>query len=99
MPSTILTVSSMTFRMSATLSISTLPRFLALVRSRGGPWIGATRAIIDPPMTAYGFLVLPSLNRVYGRAAVDLVQAELAVCNEGLLSGRCHDISTTTIGG
>ncbi|XRQ03555.1 TRM11 family SAM-dependent methyltransferase [Actinomadura welshii] len=50
-------------------------------------------------MTAYGLLVSPSHNRVYARAAADLVKAELAVFSERALGGRVHDIAETEIGG
>lgn len=50
-------------------------------------------------MTTYGFLVLPSHNRVYSGAAVGLVRAELAVFGAAALGGRLRDIAETTIGG
>ncbi len=50
-------------------------------------------------MTTYGFLVLPSHNRVYSRAAVQMVRGELAVFAATALGGRIHDIAETAIGG
>lgn len=50
-------------------------------------------------MTTYGFLVLPSHNRVYSRAAAQLVRGELAVFGSAALGGRVRDIAETTIGG
>lgn len=50
-------------------------------------------------MTTYGFLVLPSHNRVYSRAAAQLVRGELAVFGSAALGGRIGDIAETAIGG
>lgn len=46
-------------------------------------------------MSRYALLVLPAANRVYGRAAVGLVQAELAV----LSGGRATELEAVEIGG
>ncbi len=50
-------------------------------------------------MTKYALLILPSANRVYADAAVDLTMAELAVFNSTVLDGRLNDLAKTTIGG
>jgi len=50
-------------------------------------------------MTGYVLLILPSANRVYAEAAVDLTLAELAVFNATVLDGRLTDLAQTTIGG
>ena len=50
-------------------------------------------------MTEYALLMLPSANRVYAEAAVDLTLAELAVFNATVLGGRLRDLAPTTIGG
>ena len=50
-------------------------------------------------MTTYALLMLPSANRVYAEAAVDLTVAELAVFNATVLDGRLTDLAPTTIGG
>jgi SAM-dependent methyltransferase len=50
-------------------------------------------------MTEYALLILPSANRVYADAAVDLTLAELEVFNSAVLGGRLADITATTIGG
>lgn len=50
-------------------------------------------------MATYGFLVLPSHNRVYSSAAPDLVRAELAVFGETALGGRIRKIEEKGIAG
>jgi SAM-dependent methyltransferase len=50
-------------------------------------------------MSRYALLILPSANRVYADAAVDLTLAELAVFNSTVLDGRLTDLVQTTIGG
>jgi hypothetical protein len=50
-------------------------------------------------MPDYAFLVLPSGNRVYGRAAVALNRAELEVFAARALGGTITDIADTVIGG
>src|SRR5688572_22833393 len=50
-------------------------------------------------MTTYGFLVLPSANRVYGRAAAGLARAELALFGSTVLAGGIGDIEERVIGG
>ena len=50
-------------------------------------------------MGEYALLMLPSANRVYAQAAVDLTLAELAVFNEAVLAGRLADLTAATIGG
>lgn len=50
-------------------------------------------------MARYALLILPSVNRVYADASVDLTQAELEVVNQSVLHGRLAELSATTIGG
>jgi SAM-dependent methyltransferase len=50
-------------------------------------------------MPDYGFLVLPSHNRVYSQAAAELAAAELGVFGERALGGRVRDIARTELGG
>ncbi len=50
-------------------------------------------------MRKYVLLILPSANRVYADAAVDLTLAELAVFNTTVLDGAMTDLTQTTIGG
>ncbi|GGM23828.1 hypothetical protein GCM10011608_05750 [Micromonospora sonchi] len=50
-------------------------------------------------MKRYGMLILPSSNRVYAAAAVDLTRAELRIFGDALLSGRIGAVETDTIGG
>jgi SAM-dependent methyltransferase len=50
-------------------------------------------------MTSYALLLLPSANRVYTGAAVELSLAELEVFNRAVLDGRLTDLATTMIGG
>jgi SAM-dependent methyltransferase len=50
-------------------------------------------------MSPYGFLVSPSHNRVYSKAAAGLAASELAVFGERALGGRIRDISEAVIGG
>jgi SAM-dependent methyltransferase len=47
----------------------------------------------------YAFLLRPSHNRVYARAAVELARAELLVMSETVLEGRVREASETTLGG
>src|SRR5579884_3132920 len=53
----------------------------------------------SPTMPQYGFLVLPSHNRVYSHAATELAAAELAVFGERALGGRIGGIARTELGG
>jgi hypothetical protein len=50
-------------------------------------------------MNDYALLLLPSANRVYAEAAIDLTVAELDVFNAAVLDGRLADIAPSTIGG
>ncbi|WBB50675.1 SAM-dependent methyltransferase [Verrucosispora sp. WMMA2044] len=50
-------------------------------------------------MARYGVLSLPSSNRVYSGAAVELTRAELEIFGDAVLGGRVGDVSTATIGG
>jgi Putative RNA methylase family UPF0020 len=50
-------------------------------------------------MPAYAMLILPSANRVYADAAVQLARAELAVFSESVLGGRLTPATPTKIGG
>src|SRR5438552_3036783 len=50
-------------------------------------------------MPTYAFLVLPAFNRVYGRSAPDLAQAELDVFARTMLATDVSDIAARTIGG
>jgi SAM-dependent methyltransferase len=50
-------------------------------------------------MTGYGILLLPSANRVYADAAVELTLAELAVFNATVLGGRLDRLAADTIAG
>lgn len=50
-------------------------------------------------MPDYGFLVLPSHNRVYSLAAAELAAAELAVFGERAMDGRIGGIARTELGG
>jgi hypothetical protein len=50
-------------------------------------------------MNGYAVLILPSANRVYADAAVELTLAELEVFNTAVLDGRLIDIMPTTVGG
>ncbi|MGC5051622.1 TRM11 family SAM-dependent methyltransferase [Micromonospora sp. DT48] len=50
-------------------------------------------------MARYGVLSLPSSNRVYSGAAVELTCAELEIFGDAVLDGRIGDVATETIGG
>jgi len=50
-------------------------------------------------MTTYGFLILPAMNKVYGRTSLRLTQAELKVVNEAVLSERLTGIGERSIAG
>ncbi len=50
-------------------------------------------------MGEYAVLLLPSANRVYADAAVDLTLAELEVLSTAALGDRLGDLTSTTIGG
>lgn len=50
-------------------------------------------------MTGYGILLLPSANRVYADAAVELTLAELAVFNATVLGERLDRLAADTIAG
>src|SRR4051794_41776075 len=57
------------------------------------------RAKIAGPMPTFALLVLPAANRVYGRTAVDLLRAELAVFGAAALSQAVAAIEVRPIGG
>ncbi|WBB53037.1 SAM-dependent methyltransferase [Verrucosispora sp. WMMD573] len=50
-------------------------------------------------MARFGVLSLPSSNRVYSGAAVELTRAELEIFGDAVLGGRIGDVATATIGG
>ena len=50
-------------------------------------------------MTRYALLILPSANRVYAGASIDLMRAELAVFNDSVLGGVLSDAVVTDRGG
>ncbi|MBQ1028367.1 TRM11 family methyltransferase [Micromonospora sp. C95] len=50
-------------------------------------------------MARYGVLSLPSSNRVYSGAAVELMRAELEIFGDAVLDGRIGAVGTATIGG
>jgi SAM-dependent methyltransferase len=50
-------------------------------------------------VTRYGVLMLPSSNRVYSGAAVELTRAELEIFGTAVLDGRIGEVETATIGG
>jgi SAM-dependent methyltransferase len=50
-------------------------------------------------VTRYGVLLLPSSNRVYSGAAVELTRAELEIFGAAVLDGRIGEVATATIGG
>ena len=50
-------------------------------------------------VSEYAMLMLPSANRVYGQAAVELTQAELELFSAAALGGRLRDIAPATIAG
>jgi len=50
-------------------------------------------------MAQYALLILPSANRVYADASVELTQAELKAFDKGVLGNRLGDIGTRTVGG
>ncbi|MGH8791241.1 MAG: TRM11 family SAM-dependent methyltransferase [Stackebrandtia sp.] len=50
-------------------------------------------------MRKYGFLVLPSHNRVYSRTAAKMVRGELEVFNEAVMGGRVRDVAEESLGG
>jgi SAM-dependent methyltransferase len=50
-------------------------------------------------MTSYALLLLPSANRVYADAAVDLTVAELEVFNRAVLGGRLREVGPESIAG
>jgi hypothetical protein len=50
-------------------------------------------------MNSYALLLLPSANRVYSEAAVDLTVAELEVFNGTVLGGRLSEPTPASIGG
>jgi SAM-dependent methyltransferase len=51
------------------------------------------------PMGQYALLLLPSANRVYTDAAVDLSLAELELFSQSVLGGRIAELARTTLGG
>ncbi|WP_327037882.1 SAM-dependent methyltransferase [Micromonospora maris] len=50
-------------------------------------------------MKRYGVLILPSSNRVYSGAAVELTRAELEIFGGAVLGGRLGTVETITVGG
>ncbi|GAA3288306.1 MULTISPECIES: TRM11 family SAM-dependent methyltransferase [Dactylosporangium] len=50
-------------------------------------------------MALYALLILPSANRVYADASVDLTRAELLAFDRGVLGGRLGEVGTRVIGG
>lgn len=50
-------------------------------------------------MSRYALLILPSANRVYAEASVQLTQAELEVFSDSVLHGQVRDVAASTIGG
>jgi SAM-dependent methyltransferase len=50
-------------------------------------------------MTRYALLVLPSANRVYAEASIDLLRAELAVFGDAVLGGALSAAEPTRLGG
>ncbi|WP_436497757.1 TRM11 family SAM-dependent methyltransferase [Actinokineospora sp. HUAS TT18] len=50
-------------------------------------------------MADYALLILPSTNRVYAEASVDLTLAELQVFNQSVLDGRLDNATRTELGG
>ncbi|TCC00356.1 SAM-dependent methyltransferase [Micromonospora zingiberis] len=50
-------------------------------------------------MNRYGVLILPSSNRVYSGAAVELTRAELEIFGAAVLGGRIGAVETATVGG
>jgi SAM-dependent methyltransferase len=50
-------------------------------------------------MGRYGFLLLPSFNRVYAGAAGPLARAELEAFSDGAMGGRVRDIGAAEIAG
>jgi SAM-dependent methyltransferase len=50
-------------------------------------------------MALYALLILPSANRVYADASVELTQAELIAFDRGVLGHRLADVGTRTVGG
>src|SRR4051794_23172810 len=51
------------------------------------------------PMPSYALLLVAAANRVYGRAAADLVVAEMEVLDQRMLGGRLAGIATERIAG
>ncbi|CRK57311.1 FIG00817400: hypothetical protein [Alloactinosynnema sp. L-07] len=50
-------------------------------------------------MADYALLILPSTNRVYAEASVELTLAELQVFNQSVLDSRLGDLARTELGG
>jgi len=50
-------------------------------------------------VSEYAMLLLPSVNRVYADAAVDLAVAELEAFGASVLNGRLRDVAAAPIGG
>jgi SAM-dependent methyltransferase len=50
-------------------------------------------------MTSYAMLILPSANRVYAGASIELTRAELAVFGAAVLDGALSDAVPTELGG
>lgn len=63
---------------------------------RAGP---ATSGATITAMTKYGFLLLPSHNRVYAKTAPQLAHSELLAVSESMLGGRVREVAETVIGG
>jgi SAM-dependent methyltransferase len=49
-------------------------------------------------MTGYAMLILPSANRVYAGASIELTRAELAVFSAAVLGGALSDVVPTELG-
>ncbi|WP_432975895.1 TRM11 family SAM-dependent methyltransferase [Dactylosporangium sp. CA-233914] len=50
-------------------------------------------------MALYALLILPSANRVYADASVELTRAELVAFDRGVLGGRLAEVGTRVVGG
>lgn len=50
-------------------------------------------------MSTYGFLLLPSHNRVYARSSPELARSELLVFGEAALGGRVRDVAERELAG
>ncbi len=50
-------------------------------------------------MNTYGFLLLPSHNRLYAAGAAELARAELLVLSEAVLGGAVREVGAAELGG